>query len=109
MVSGIRPVLRAVSSTRPARPWRRPQTSGGEAMCLVTRSYMAVTAVATALFLLAPAPALAQGSPTGTLAGTVSDPSGGVLPGVAVTAKNEQTGLSQTTVSGGQGDWRIPA
>ena len=50
----------------------------------------------------------AQGSPTGTLAGTISDPSGGVLPGVTVTAKSAQTGLTQQTVSGGAGDWRIP-
>src|SRR5688572_18274046 len=64
-------------------------------------------AVVTA-FLTAPAPAGAQGSPAGTVAGTISDPSGAVLPGVAVTAKGSQTGLTQQTVSGGDGDWRIP-
>jgi hypothetical protein len=54
-------------------------------------------------------PVIAQGSPTGTLTGTVLDSSGGVLPGVTVTAKNEQTGLTQSTVSADSGDWRIPA
>ena len=57
-----------------------------------------------------PYPALnAQSSPTGTLTGTIVDSSGAMLPGVTVTAKNEQTGLLQTTMSGGEGDWRIPA
>jgi Carboxypeptidase regulatory-like domain len=65
-------------------------------------------AVALSAGLLAiPTPALAQGS-AGTLAGTVSDPSGGVLPGVTVIAKGAQTGFTQQTISGGTGDWRIP-
>ena len=57
----------------------------------------------------APAPAQAQGSPTGTLNGTVNDPSGAVLPGVTVLAKATQTGLTQQTVSGGAGDWWLAA
>ena len=52
---------------------------------------------------LVPIQARAQGSPTGTLNGTVSDPSGAVLPGVTVVAKGTQTGLTQQTVSGGVG------
>ena len=56
-----------------------------------------------------PGPALAQGSPTGTLNGTVSDPSGAVLPGVTVVARAPQTGLTQQTVSGGAGEWRLAA
>jgi hypothetical protein len=52
---------------------------------------------------------LAQGSPSGTLTGTITDSSGAVLPGVTVTARNVQTSLTQSTVSGGEGDWRIPA
>ncbi len=67
-----------------------------------------VALTAMTVFLAAPAPVRAQGSPTGTLAGTISDPSGGVLPGVTVIAKSAQTGLTQQTVSGGEGDWRIP-
>ena len=51
----------------------------------------------------------AQGSPTGSLAGTISDPSGAMLPGVAVAAKAIQTGLTQTTVSSASGEWRITA
>jgi hypothetical protein len=70
--------------------------------------YLCMAGVMAVGFLVAPAPARAQGSPAGTLAGTVSDPSGGVLPGVVVVAKGVQTGLTQQTVTGAEGDWRIP-
>lgn len=40
--------------------------------------------------------AAAQANPTGTLAGTVSDPSGAMLLGVTVAARALQTGLTQT-------------
>ena len=75
-------------------------------MRLVSRLLVALLVAAAALWSV---PVIAQSSPTGTLTGTVLDSSGGLLPGVAVTAKNEQTGLLQSTVSGGGGDWRIPA
>ena len=42
--------------------------------------------------LLLPSLATAQSSATGSLTGTVSDPSGGVLPGVTVLATNPETG-----------------
>jgi hypothetical protein len=60
------------------------------------------------LFVHAPG-ARAQGSPTGILTGTVTDPSGAILPGVTVVAKGTRTGLTQQTVSGAAGDWRITA
>jgi hypothetical protein len=50
----------------------------------------------------------AQGSPTGTLAGVVADPSGGVLPGVIVVAREVATGLERQTLSEATGDWRLP-
>src|SRR5687768_13496030 len=78
-------------------------------MRLVSRVSVAVVLTVLAVILYAPAPVGAQGSPTGTLSGTVSDPSGAVLPGVTVTARGAQTGLTQQTVSGTEGDWRIPA
>ena len=76
-------------------------------MRLVSRLSVAIGLMA--IVLVVPAPARAQGSPTGTLSGSISDSSGGVLPGVTVIAKNTQTGLTQQTTSGGEGDWRIPA
>ena len=77
-------------------------------MRLVSRLFIAL-GFAAVMVSTTPVPALAQGSPTGTLAGTINDPSGGVLPGVTVIAKSTQTGLAQQTVSGTEGDWRIPA
>jgi hypothetical protein len=65
--------------------------------------------VACSMFFFTSADASAQGSPTGTLTGVALDSSGAVLPGVTVTAKNSQTGLTQQTVSGGGGDWRLAA
>jgi hypothetical protein len=68
----------------------------------------AIAVLAIAAVLVVPAPMWAQGSPTGTLTGSVADSSGAVLPGVTVVAKAVQTGLTQQTISGGAGDWRIP-
>ncbi len=46
--------------------------------------------------------------PTGTIVGLVQDEEGNAIPWVAVTAKNVQTGLTQTTVTNENGfsDWR---
>ena len=51
--------------------------------------------------------ASAQSSATGTLTGTVSDSSGGVLPGVTVKAQNVDTGVSRTAITDGAGNWTI--
>src|SRR5688500_10821379 len=50
--------------------------------------------------------ALAQS--TGELAGRVTDESGGVLPGVTVTATQTDTGFSRTVVTDGEGAWVMP-
>jgi Carboxypeptidase regulatory-like domain len=42
---------------------------------------------------------------TGAIGGTVSDTSGGALPGVTVTATNTQTGLTRNTVTEGDGTY----
>ena len=43
------------------------------------------------------------------LTGTVTDATGGVLPGVTITAVNEATGNSFVGVTDGTGTYRIPA
>ncbi len=45
---------------------------------------------------------------SGTVVGTVRDLTGAVLPGAQVVATNAQTGISQSTQSGSQGDYTIP-
>ncbi len=63
----------------------------------------ALIAAATALAILAAgAPAGAQTN-TGEIRGTVRDSSGGVLPGVTVTATNTQNGATRTETTSGAG------
>ena len=55
------------------------------------------------------APAFAQSQAiNGTIEGTVSDNSGGVLPGVSVTVTNTDTGSQRTTVTNETGLYRAP-
>src|SRR5438309_7824505 len=65
-----------------------------------------------AVALLASVPAFAQGggaSSTGTINGKVADSSGGVLPGVTVTATSQSLMGVQTSVTGTDGLYRFPA
>ena len=45
---------------------------------------------------------------TGTILGTVTDETGGVLPGVDITLTNTDTGASRTVVSDDEGRYRSP-
>jgi outer membrane receptor protein involved in Fe transport len=60
--------------------------------------------------LLAPlAPARAQSQATGgEIEGTVADETGGVLPGVTVTIRNQATGIVRETTTDGAGRFRAP-
>ena len=52
----------------------------------------------------------AQGSTTGLIRGTVTDPQGGVLPGVTVIAKSDAViGGQKITITNGEGNYRFPA
>lgn len=62
-------------------------------------------ALSAALFLFA-APAFAQ---YGQIEGRVVDSTGAVLPGVTVTAVNEDTGISRSAATDAEGDYRLPA
>ncbi len=60
----------------------------------------------SALFLHLP---LAHGQAvTGSISGTVTDPSGGVIAGAMVEVKDVGTGATQTTVTGDQGRFNVP-
>ena len=56
-------------------------------------------------FLLSASLAFAQDR--GTITGTISDVSGGAVPGAAVTVANPATGLSQSAVSGADGTYSV--
>jgi hypothetical protein len=65
-----------------------------------------LTLVLTALALALPGTALAQ---TASIAGEVTDETGGVLPGVTVTATDDAAGAPRTVVTDGQGLYTITA
>jgi hypothetical protein len=62
--------------------------------------------VILALFISA-SPALAQSAETGALAGTVTDPSGGVIAGATVTSTNIATGASRTVTTDANGVYKV--
>jgi len=66
------------------------------------RLFMFTAAVLAALVT----PAFAQ---QGQINGVITDSSGGVVPGVTVTATEQQTGLSTDTVSGANGRYTFPS
>jgi hypothetical protein len=68
-------------------------------------SFCLALVVALAAFPLAPAAAAQITS--ATLVGTVNDPSGGVLPGVTVTARNADTGYTRTATTNESGAYRL--
>ena len=80
-------------------------------MPLTVTSRSAVAAlgrpVAFALTLLHAAALFGQSS-TGTIVGTIRDSSGGVLPGVSVTIRNEGTNVSRDVITGVSGDYSAP-
>jgi hypothetical protein len=47
--------------------------------------------------------------PTATILGVLKDSSGAVVPDVAITAKNVETGLTRTAASAADGSYRLPA
>jgi hypothetical protein len=63
--------------------------------------------LAAAIVVALTGPAFAQGQ--GQINGVVTDSSGAVVPGVAVTAVEQQTGLARETISGANGLYTFPA
>ena len=68
-----------------------------------------IAAIAAAGCLLVPlTPRLHAQEARGTLQGRVSDESGGVVPGAAVEVVNTETGLTTSTTSNAEGNYRVP-
>ena len=61
----------------------------------------------TALLSFGPATPAAAQTTNGAIAGIVSDAQGGVLPGVTVTLRNTDTGLTRTIVTEADGRYRV--
>jgi hypothetical protein len=58
--------------------------------------------------IAAASPAAAQ-TTNGVISGIVSDAQGGVLPGVTVTGRNIETGITRTVVTESDGRYRLAA
>ncbi len=71
-----------------------------------TRCFGSVLAVVFLALLLGAVPSAAQLT-TGTLVGTVQDPSGGSVAGATVTARNLGTNATRTDVTGAEGLFRL--
>ncbi len=61
-----------------------------------------------AALLIAPIAASAQSGNAGTVRGTVTDPSGAVIPGAAVHLVNTLSGLDRTVTTDGSGQFEVP-
>jgi hypothetical protein len=70
------------------------------------RSFLVLASFAAFFLLLVSQPAWPQ-TVQGVITGTVTDPSGGVVPDASVTITNTGTGISQTTKTGSDGSYRF--
>ena len=68
-------------------------------------SFVALLAVALCLFAFAPAMTFAQSSNTGTVSGTVVDPSNAIVPGASVSLVNTATLAARSTLSNKEGQY----
>jgi hypothetical protein len=80
-----------------------------EAYVQTKQRHCVILAVLCGLLLLTPHVAVAQGTGTATVRGTVSDTSGGVLPGVTVTITNSNTKETRSAVTGDRGGFFFPS
>ena len=73
------------------------------------KRYVRVLTLSFAIALLGHIVVSAQSGPTGTLSGTVKDPSGALMPGVDITIRNTGTGQTRKAASDNVGRWVAPA
>src|SRR3954469_8159854 len=75
----------------------------------MTRKLLTAALAVAAALLAVPIPAQAQAQAAGgQIEGTVTDQSGGVLPGVTITIRNTATGVSRDTTTDSSGLYRAP-
>src|SRR5262245_19054398 len=108
----------SAASTPPSRACRnlvirrhqtRPFRGGARDTMQSRTSWLVAAAGLAAALALSGAPAAAQSQSTGgTIEGTVSDPQGGVLPGVGVTVRNVATGVVRSVQTDSHGLYRAP-
>src|SRR5438105_6667869 len=97
--------LAAMDSLDTPLPWR--YTSDDNNSEVPRMSSMKDRVLIAALFLALAAPAMVQKT-TGDITGTVLDVTGGVLPGVTVTARCTDTGATRTVTTDQAGGFSLP-
>jgi hypothetical protein len=70
------------------------------------RKWLFCVAASGTLLLVGPQITYAQNA---QIIGAVRDQTGGLLPGVTIAARNQETGLARTALSDGAGNYRLPA
>lgn len=73
----------------------------------MTSKTLSSLALALVLFTLSAATLAAQSAGTGALTGTVTDPTGAVVPGVTVVLVNPETNQTRTTTTGADGVYKF--
>ena len=63
----------------------------------------------TGLALVSVSPSVESQLPTATISGVIKDASGAVIPGVAVTVTNSETGMTRNAQAASDGVYRFPA
>src|SRR5580704_3737887 len=67
-----------------------------------------ILALIAVVAVLLPGLLLAQSTTTGAISGTVTDPSGAVLPGITVNLKSNEKGFTSSAKTNGQGFYQFP-
>jgi hypothetical protein len=91
------------------RPAASPNDYGGVMLRKLDLSRSAFLIITSTALMLGLGLAVAADAQTtgGAIVGVVTDSQGGVLPGVTLTARNADTGMTRTTVTEGDGKYRL--
>src|SRR5688500_6922350 len=76
---------------------------------LVSRVRAASCCALVLMGVLGAASAASGQATEGVISGTITDGQGAVLPGASVTIRNVETGVVRSTVTGSDGQYRVPA
>ena len=76
---------------------------------MAVRTFFGRSVILLAIVISAIAASAAAQGPTGRIEGTVRDAQGGVLPGVTMTLRNQDTGVTRTLMTEADGRYSFPA
>src|SRR5207244_3470915 len=86
----------------------RPYTPGGGSMCVQKVGRLFGMVMVLFVVCVGSLPALWSQTATGRIVGTVTDPTGAVIPGVTITATNVDTMVTYPAITNEQGAYQAP-